>query len=52
MIASSDAGKMEYFSAVFEKTSAGAALAGGIFYREEVPIAAVKEYMVEKGIET
>ena len=47
MIASSDAGKMEYFSAVFEKTSAGAALAGGIFYREEV-----KEYMLEKGIET
>jgi len=51
VIASSGAGKVEYFSEVFEKTSAEAALAGGIFHREEVPIGeAVKEYMLEKGI--
>jgi glutamine amidotransferase/cyclase len=29
-----------------------AALAAGIFHREEVPIEAVKDYMREKGIET
>jgi glutamine amidotransferase/cyclase len=29
-----------------------AALAAGIFHREEVPIEAVKEQMREKGIET
>jgi glutamine amidotransferase/cyclase len=29
-----------------------AALAAGIFHREEVPIEAVKKHMREKGIET
>jgi glutamine amidotransferase/cyclase len=32
--------------------SAEAALAAGIFHREEVPIEAVKDHMREKGIET
>jgi hypothetical protein len=36
----------------FEKTKAEAALAAGIFHREEVPIEAVKDHMREKGIET
>ena len=52
VIASSGAGKVEHFSEVFKKTKAEAALAAGIFHREEIPIEAVKEHMREKGIET
>ena len=52
VIASSGAGKVEHFSEVFEKTDVEAALAAGIFHREEVPIEAVKKHMREKGIET
>jgi len=51
VIASSGAGKVEHFSEVFEATDADAALAAGIFHREEVPIAAVKEHLRKKGIE-
>jgi len=36
----------------FEKTDMEAALAAGIFHREEVPIEAVKEHMRDEGIET
>jgi len=43
---------VEHFSEVFEKTDAEAALAAGIFHREEVPIEAVKEHMRERGLET
>jgi glutamine amidotransferase/cyclase len=49
VIASSGAGKVEHFSEVFEKTKAEAALAAGIFHREEVPIEAVKEHMRGEG---
>jgi glutamine amidotransferase/cyclase len=52
VIASSGAGKVEHFSEVFEKTDVEAALAAGIFHREEVPIEAVKRHMRERGIET
>jgi glutamine amidotransferase/cyclase len=52
VIASSGAGKVEHFSEVFSATDVEAALAAGIFHRREVPIAAVKEHMREKGIET
>ena len=52
VIASSGAGKVEHFSEVFEKTDVEAALAAGIFHREEVSIEAVKEHMRERGIET
>jgi len=52
VIASSGAGKVEHFSEVFEKTKAEAALAAGIFHREEVPIEAVKQHMRERGLET
>ena len=38
MIASSGAGKVEHFSEVFVKTKAEAALASGIFHREEVDL--------------
>ena len=39
VIASSGAGRVEHFSEVFEETGAEAALAAGIFHREEVPSA-------------
>ena len=52
VIASSGAGKVQHFSEVFEKTDLEAALAAGIFHREEVPIKAVKKHMRERGIDT
>jgi len=52
VIASSGAGKVEHFSEVFEATGAEAALAAGIFHRQEVPISAVKAHLRSKGIET
>uniref|UniRef100_A0A0E0GJW9 Imidazole glycerol phosphate synthase hisHF n=1 Tax=Oryza nivara TaxID=4536 RepID=A0A0E0GJW9_ORYNI len=51
VIASSGAGTVEHFSEVFEKTNASAALAAGIFHRKEVPISAVKEHLVDAGVE-
>jgi glutamine amidotransferase/cyclase len=52
VIASSGAGKVEHFSEVFEETDVEAALAAGIFHREEIPIEDVKDHMRERGIET
>ncbi|GAQ79954.1 glutamine amidotransferase and cyclase [Klebsormidium nitens] len=52
VIASSGAGCPEHFSEVFHKTRAAAALAAGIFHREEVPIRAVKEHLAEAQVET
>jgi glutamine amidotransferase/cyclase len=51
VIASSGAGRVEHFSKVFEETDVEAALAAGIFHREEVPIAEVKRHLRERGIE-
>ncbi|CAM0872345.1 unnamed protein product [Alopecurus aequalis] len=51
VIASSGAGAVEHFTEVFEKTNASAALAAGIFHRKEVPILAVKEHLVDSGVE-
>ncbi|WP_022666465.1 imidazole glycerol phosphate synthase HisHF [Desulfospira joergensenii] len=51
VIASSGAGCEEHFSQVFKKTSAEAALAAGIFHRQEVPIRAVKNHLAENKIE-
>jgi len=45
VIASSGAGCPAHFLEVFEKTQAESALAAGIFHRNEVPIADVKEYL-------
>lgn len=50
VIASSGAGAPEHFSAVFDATSADAALAAGIFHRREVSIAAVKARLRTDGI--
>lgn len=51
VIASSGAGCVEHFSEVFEATGVEAALAAGIFHRQEVPIAAVKAHLKARGIE-
>ncbi|KAJ6806827.1 imidazole glycerol phosphate synthase hisHF, chloroplastic isoform X2 [Iris pallida] len=51
VIASSGAGSVEHFSEVFQKTSASAALAAGIFHRKEVPILSVKDHLLSHGIE-
>ena len=51
VIASSGAGCEAHFSEVFRKTRAEAALAAGIFHREEVPIQAVKAHLADQGIE-
>ena len=52
VIASSGAGAPEHFSAVFNATKASAALAAGIFHRNEVRIADVKGRMHSDGIPT
>lgn len=51
VIASSGAGRVEDFSEVFQQTDAEAALAAGIFHRQEVPIAAVKTHLRARGVE-
>lgn len=51
VIASSGAGCEAHFAEVFKCTKAEAALAAGIFHRDEVPIQAVKQYLAEQGIE-
>jgi glutamine amidotransferase/cyclase len=48
VIASSGAGSADHFLEVFTKTGAEAALAAGIFHREEVPVESVKRYLSGK----
>ena len=49
VIASSGAGTVEHFSEVFDRTAADAALAAGIFHRNEVPLPSVKEHLRAHG---
>lgn len=51
VIASSGAGCEDHFAQVFEKTSAEAALAAGIFHRRQVQIQSVKSYLADRNIE-
>ncbi|NCC37863.1 MAG: imidazole glycerol phosphate synthase subunit HisF [Gammaproteobacteria bacterium] len=51
VIASSGAGCVEHFAELFAATDVEAALAAGIFHRREVPIQAVKSYLLSQGIE-
>ncbi|RKO85478.1 hypothetical protein BDK51DRAFT_22475 [Blyttiomyces helicus] len=51
VVASSGAGKVEHFADVFTKTRVEAALAAGIFHREEVPLASVKGHLRDMGYE-
>ena len=46
------AGHPSYFTDVFSNTSCSAALAAGIFHRNEVRIEEVKEEMEKNGIKT
>lgn len=52
VVASSGAGRTEHFTEVFEKTNVEAALAAGIFHREEVKLEEVKTCMKNAGIPT
>lgn len=52
VIASSGAGCPEHFSEVLLKTNASAALAAGMFHREEVAITDVKRHMEHSGVPT
>lgn len=51
VIASSGAGNVTHFSEVFEKTAVNAALAAGIFHRNEVSIQEVKKHLQDSKIE-
>lgn len=50
VVASSGAGSAEHFVQVFQGTGAEAALAAGIFHREEVGIADVKKKLIAQGL--
>ncbi|KAF5839125.1 hypothetical protein DUNSADRAFT_1523 [Dunaliella salina] len=52
VIASSGAGVPEHFTQVFKATRCSAALAAGIFHRQEVNIADVKQHMAENLLPT
>lgn len=52
VVASSGAGSVEHFVEVFEKTNVEAALAAGIFHREEVKIQDVKVALHDSGIKS
>ena len=52
VIASSGAGCPEHFTNVFNATKCSAALAAGIFHREEVLVSEVKEHMSKNGLPT
>ncbi len=51
VIASSGAGSAAHFSELFSKTEVDAALAAGIFHRQEVAIGEVKEVVSAAGVE-
>jgi len=50
VVASSGAGREDHFVEVFQKTKSEAALAAGIFHREEVGISAVKDVLEKNGV--
>jgi glutamine amidotransferase/cyclase len=45
VIASSGAGTPEHFEQIFRQTNVTAALAAGIFHRNEVPLGVVKDFL-------
>src|SRR5690606_16597772 len=50
VIASGGAGNKEHFLDVFKEGQADAALAAGIFHRQELGIPELKSYLIENGI--
>ena len=51
LIASGGAGEAAHFERVFNEAKVDAALAAGVFHRNELPIPTLKRYLREKGIE-
>lgn len=52
VIASSGAGSPEHFEIAFRHSNVDAALAAGIFHRNEVKLQDVKNHLISKGIYT
>jgi cyclase len=50
VIASGGGGTMEHFEAVFSAGAADAALAASIFHFKEVEVAALKSFLLDKGL--
>ena len=50
VIASSGAGRVTHFAEVFQDAHADAALAAGIFHRNDVSITDVKKHLLSEGI--
>ena len=50
VIASGGGGTMEHFEAVFKSGAADAALAASIFHFKEVEVAALKSFLLDKGL--
>ncbi|KJE94115.1 glutamine amidotransferase/cyclase [Capsaspora owczarzaki ATCC 30864] len=50
VVASSGAGRAEHFFQVLQQTGCDAALAAGIFHREEVLLPVVKQYLQTQGV--
>jgi imidazole glycerol-phosphate synthase subunit HisF len=50
VIASGGGGTMSHFSQIFKDGKADAALAASIFHFREIPIAALKDYLLDEGI--
>ena len=51
LVASGGAGNQAHFEEVFKQARVDAALAAGVFHRNELPIPSLKQYLSEKGIE-
>lgn len=51
VIASSGAGKVQHFADAFKETNCDAALAAGIFHREQVTIDEVKQHLIDNHFE-
>ncbi|HEY2650038.1 MAG TPA: imidazole glycerol phosphate synthase subunit HisF [Puia sp.] len=51
VIASGGGGTMEHFSQIFKEGKADAALAASIFHFGEIPITALKEFLIKEGID-
>jgi cyclase len=51
LIASGGCGKLGDFAEVFSKTSSYAALAASVFHNDELTVKAIKEYLIERGVE-
>jgi cyclase len=51
LVASGGAGAREHFLAVFEQANVDGALAASVFHSAELPIPALKTYLIDAGVE-